>query len=262
MMNKNIQVTSFAGLHIAFSVFLFLASCLLPIAAFSQNWAMRVDGRVYANKVKLAGSIVTLYKNGVQEKQVITEADGAFFFKLPLNAEYIVTVTKPGFITKKLKILTTNVPTGRADTVKFKPFQPNFTIFEMPIDPETSKRMEAILSQPLAVYQYILSEKNFDYDEKYTDMIKARLSELEELQKKAENEMVDKAKTAAMEAEKQMELDKNYNAAINRADKAFGGRDYINAKAGYKEASGLKPEEAYPLQKIAEIDKLLVNGNK
>ena len=260
--NKNIQIPSFFGLQFAFIVFLFLAYCQLPIAAFSQNWTMKVDGRVLVNKVKLAGSIVTLYKNGVQEQQVITELDGAFFFKLPLNAEYILTVTKPGFITKKIKIITTNVPTDPADTIRFNPFQPNVTIFEMPLDPEISKRMEAILSQPLAVYQYILSEKNFNYDQKYTDMIKERISELEDLQKKAENEMVEKAKTAAVEAQKQMELDKNYNAAIDKADKAFATKDYVNAKAGYKDASGLKPAEVYPLQKLAEIDKLIVNGNK
>ena len=249
---KNISV---AGMHLAF---LFL----LPSAIHAQSWVMPVNGRVFANNDILAGSVVTLYKNSAQLKQVVTTSSGEFIFALPPDAEYVITITKPGFITKKLKVNTANVPASLADTAKFTPFQPDVTIFEMPTAPETSKRLEAILSQPLAVYQYIPSQKNFNYDEKYTDMIKARLTELSELQMQAENEMVEKAKAAAVEAQQQMDLDKKYKAAIDKADKAFGKKDYAIAKAGYKEALGLKPEEVYPKQKLLEVEKLLANGSK
>jgi len=260
--NTNKQITDYTGLHFLFFIFSFLSFCQLPVTAFSQNWTMPVDGRVFANSEILAGSVVTLFKNGTQLKQVVTTTSGTFNFELPPDAEYIITITKPGFITKKLKVNTTNVPASRADTGRFKPFQPDVTIFEMPIDPETSKRLEAILSQPLAIYRYIPAENNFNYDQKYTDVIKAQLFELEDLQKQAENEMVDKAKSAALEAQNQMDLDKKYNAAINKADKAFISKDYTLAKTGYKEAIGLKPAEVYPKQKLAEVDKLLANGHK
>nr|MDQ3048668.1 hypothetical protein [Bacteroidota bacterium] len=53
------------------------------------------------------------------------------------------------------------------------------------------------------------------------------------------------------------ELNAKYDAAISKGDKALASKDYTNAKAGFTEASGLKPAEAYPKTKLAEIDKLL-----
>jgi len=252
-----VDVTSFL-----FRIALAISFCIIQTSLFSQQWIMPVDGKVFANNDKLSGSIVTLYKNGAQIQQVVTTSNGKFSFELPPNAEYIIAITKPGFVTKKFKINTANVPADRVDGGNFNPFQPDVTLFEMPAVPEVAKRVEAILSQPIAIYQYIPSENNFNYDQKYTDVIQSKLSELADLQKKAEKEMADKAKNAAMEAQKQMELDKKYKAAIDKADKAFNNTDYLIAKGGYSEAAVIKPTEPYPKQKLAEIDNLLANANK
>ncbi len=58
------------------------------------------------------------------------------------------------------------------------------------------------------------------------------------------------------------ELQAKYDAAIAKADKALAGKTYDAAKAGYNEALGLKPAEAYPKTKLAEIDKLLADASK
>jgi len=55
------------------------------------------------------------------------------------------------------------------------------------------------------------------------------------------------------------EIDDKYNAAIASADKYFSAKDYDNAKNSYNEASGLKPGEAYPKDKIAEINQILTD---
>ena len=55
------------------------------------------------------------------------------------------------------------------------------------------------------------------------------------------------------------ELNDKYNAAISKADGALSGKDYTNAKAGYNEALGLKPNEKYPKDKLAEIEKVLAD---
>lgn len=223
---------------------------------------MPVEGKVFAGEQKLAGSIVTLFKDGKQLSQIVTTSNGKFSFELPANAVYIISVTKPGFVTKKFKISTQNVPPDRSDGGNFNPFQPDVTLFEMPTAPEIAKRVEAILSNPIAVYQYVPSEENFNYDEKYTQSIQSKLAELADLQKQAEKEMAEKAKNAALEAQKQMELDKKYKAAIDKADKAFNSKDYPSAKTGYNEASGIKPTEQYPKTKLSEIDKLLADAGK
>src|ERR1043166_8008983 len=135
-------------------VFLFFL-LWIPLISRSQNWVMPVDGKVMVGVQKAAGAIITLYKNGTQQQQVVTTSNGKFSFELLPNAEYIIAVTKPGYVTKKFKIVTANVPADRADAGNFNPFEPDVTLFEMPTAPEISKRVEAILSQPIAIYQYI-----------------------------------------------------------------------------------------------------------
>lgn len=234
---------------------------IMPLFIQAQDWVMDVDGKVFVQGQKVAGAVVTLFRNGQQIQQVVTTNNGRFSFSLPPNGEFIIAVTKPGYITKKFKIVTANVPPDRAQAGQFNPFEPDVTLFEMPTSPEISKRVEAILSQPIAIYQYIPAENNFNYDEKYTEAIQSKLAELAELQKQAEKEMQEKAKNAALEAQKQLEIDNKYKAAIAKGDKALAAADYATAKAGYTEALAVKPQEAYPKSKLADIDKLLANAN-
>ena len=176
---------------------------------------MPVEGKVFAGVARLAGSIITLFKDGKQLSQLVTTSNGKFSFELPANAVYIISITKPGFVTKKFKISTQNVSPDRSKGGNFNPFQPEVTLFEMPTAPEIAKRVEAILSNPIAVYQYVPGEENFNYDEKYTQSIQSKLAELADFQQQAEKEMVEKAKNTAAEAQKQMGFAEKYNAAID-----------------------------------------------
>ena len=68
------------------------------------------------------------------------------------------------------------------------------------------------------------------------------------------------AKREALEKErleKQQALDKQYLAAITAADKLLATKSYPEAKTQYTAALALKPGEAYPGTKIAEINKIL-----
>lgn len=78
--------------------------------------------------------------------------------------------------------------------------------------------------------------------------IKGRLDA--EAQAKAEKERLEREKA---------DKDKRYNDAIAAADRAFKAKDYAGAKSGYGDASNVKPEEQYPKDRIAEIDKLLAD---
>ncbi|MCW0485021.1 hypothetical protein, partial [Gaoshiqia sediminis] len=55
----------------------------------------------------------------------------------------------------------------------------------------------------------------------------------------------------------QAQLDANYRQAIAQADQQFGQQEWQPAKASYQTALGLKPNEAYPKQRIEEIDRQL-----
>jgi len=82
---------------------------------------------------------------------------------------------------------------------------------------------------------------------------KDKIAEIDNLlaeiaRKKAEEE-------AAQMAEKERE--EKYQSLIAQADKSFGSKQYEEAKSSFNQAIGVKPNEQYPKDKIAEIDKLL-----
>jgi len=58
---------------------------------------------------------------------------------------------------------------------------------------------------------------------------------------------------------KQKALDDQYAAAIAKADKSFALKTWEQAKTDYAAASALKPNEAYPKDKILEIEKIVAD---
>ena len=61
---------------------------------------------------------------------------------------------------------------------------------------------------------------------------------------------------------KQKSSDQLYKDYITQADKKFNEKNYVLSKELYKRAQALKPNEPYPPQRIAEIDKLLAQKNQ
>jgi tetratricopeptide (TPR) repeat protein len=58
---------------------------------------------------------------------------------------------------------------------------------------------------------------------------------------------------------KQKALDDQYSSTIVKADQSFAAKTWEQAKTDYTAASALKPNEAYPKDKILEIDKILAD---
>lgn len=63
----------------------------------------------------------------------------------------------------------------------------------------------------------------------------------------------------AAAAKNKAELDAKYQAAIKKGDDAFAAKNWVNAKAGYNEALGIKANEQYPKDKLAAIDKAIAD---
>ncbi len=77
---------------------------------------------------------------------------------------------------------------------------------------------------------------------------------------KAEQDAAEKARLAEEERLRNAsaaELEARYKAAITKADGAFRTGDHATARSSYEEALTVKPKEAYPTDRIAEIDRLL-----
>lgn len=69
--------------------------------------------------------------------------------------------------------------------------------------------------------------------------------------------LVAEAARKAEEERKAAELEARYTGLIGSADKAFDGKKLSEALNDYKDASALKPQEAYPKERIAAIEQQL-----
>jgi hypothetical protein len=222
------------------------------------QWLYEIDGTVTTGNKKLDGAIITLYKGTTQTQQVTTPANGKFSINLEQEFEYTLTVTKPGFITKKFLFSTKGVPTDIAKNFEGGA-KPEISIFEIPKDPAVVSQVNAILSQPMAKFLYDPTEQDIVFDKGYSESMLQELNRLNQLEKEVKKKVEDESKNQQLNT---TAIDSKYNAAISKGDAAFSKKDYVNAKTAYQDALTIKKGEAYPLGKIVEIEKLLADANK
>ena len=145
-----------------------------------------------------------------------------------------------------------------------------------PNDKHASDRVIAIDEILSAQRRAELEEKQ--KNEEYYNLIKAAdnlrdqkqydkaISTYEQaLAKKTEQYPKDQIKSIKELIEKEAanaKLEKDYNDAMTAAKELFGAEKYEEAKAKYQVASGLKPAEKAPIERIAEIDKILANKSE
>src|SRR5690606_32975388 len=101
------------------------------------------------------------------------------------------------------------------------------------------------------------AKKYEDAKAKYNEAIGIKPDEKYPKDKIAEIDTI-LADLAKKEAEEKAKTEQ-YNAAIAAADNALNAKKYEDAKAKYNEAIGIKPDEKYPKDKIAEIDSILAD---
>ena len=108
-------------------------------------------------------------------------------------------------------------------------------------------------------YQDLITQADKAFNAKDYNNAKSKYSDAANLkpdEKYPKDKIAEIDKILAEQAAKQ-KLEKQYQDLIAQADKAFNTKDYNNAKSKYSDASKLKPDEKYPKDKIAEIDKIL-----
>lgn len=224
-----------------FRQFLIVTFWVLSSIAYTQEaptFPLHVEGTITnLEDTPMPGAIIQVSQNGQVIKNITTDGSGSYQFDLPLNSDYVVTVTKPGHVAKKFTVSTKGVPPDRA-TSKFGTVEASLSLFE---------KMDGIdysaLNQPMNKYSYNANKENFEYDANYLNAMIASLQNIMAQQQ------------AAIERAKQLE--KNYQAAIKAGDKAFQKNDWAAAKAAYTQALGLKPNETWPKDQMTQIDKII-----
>jgi hypothetical protein len=118
----------------------------------------------------LDSAIVKVYnERNVLVAEHITNRKGRCNFKLPLNRRFVVEVSKPGFVTKKIEV-NTKVPPERKLAYIF-PF--SIDIFE-----EVPGLDVSALNKPIARISYLFTITQFDYDNVYTSKVNQELKKM------------------------------------------------------------------------------------
>src|SRR4051812_4261126 len=97
----------------------FLFTRLLAQEPPVQTFQLHVEGHITnLEDTPLPGTVVQVVQGGKVIASNTTDGTGKYSFDLPLNADYEVSVARPGFVAKKYSISTRGVPPERA-TSKF-----------------------------------------------------------------------------------------------------------------------------------------------
>lgn len=212
----------------ATAAFVLLAASLFAQGKFKANGRMKIEGG------DMAGARAVVYKNGVKER-TITSGLSKFALELDLNANYIVSFEKDGYVAKKISF-DTRVP---ADAVAngFTPFDFAVSLFKQYDDINM-----VVFNQPVGMIRYSTSAGDFDYDTDYTKSIQSQLQEaVAQVEKKQKQEAqgaaeAEKRKAEEAKAQAKADAEAKKQAAANEAAAAKAKADAERAAAAEAKA--------------------------
>lgn len=165
---------------------------LLPVLLSAQG-RFTVNGRLKIEGGDLSSSRMVVYKNGVKERTLSTGLN-KFSLDLELNANYIVSFEKDGYVAKKVSF-NTNAP-AEAIASGFTPFDFAVSLFKQYDDINI-----VVFNQPVGIIRYDDKTGDFDYDTDYTKSIQSQLQQvLTQVEQKQKEESVNEKEKAAQEA--------------------------------------------------------------
>lgn len=228
----------------------------------------------------LSGARATLYEGTNEVSAVNTSSDGRFKFTLQRNKTYTIEISKDGLVSKSISFKT-NLPddvTGiwtsefsiglvkycdgvdygllrqPVDIVEFDPGRKEFVS-----NREYVAKMRPGIENILISYEECMLDK-YDNAVKEADRLvtgkdfDAAISAYEEALQIYPDESYPRKRIAEIEAllRKQETNEDNYNNLISQADALYEDGKFNEAQAKYKEASSVKPGEAYPKEKMQQ----------
>lgn len=209
----------------------------------AQNWKLKLSSNVeivnwkltsVADKTQkaLQGASIVLTKNGTVVEETTTNGDGDFTVMVPPNGEFLLTVSFPGYNTKRFSINTFNVPEDFAGN----DYKPTFSIggFIM------AKAFPGIdysgLQKPLVHVEFKAKRKVFDHDEIITENGLAIVTKIYNDESK---------------------LIQEFCSTNKKGDAALAKPDCPLAKMLYEKAISLIPGEPYPVEQLAKVGQCL-----
>ena len=171
-----------------------VGTLVLASAAGVLAQTFQINGRVKVDGGALEGVKVVVYKNG-EKQRTVTSGLSKFSLDLDLNADYVLSFEKEGFVSKKLSF-DTHAP-AEAVANGFTPFEFAVNIFKQYDDVNS-----VVFNQPVGMIRFSAEADDFDYDTDYTKSIQSELEKaIAEVTKKQEEEKDKDAKAAKQEEE-------------------------------------------------------------
>lgn len=166
-----------------------------------------------------------------------SDGKGEYKIVLEYDKEYVITFSKPGFITKKIIMNTFGVPDKRKQKV------PDMIAEITMVQPNNCIKAE-MLDKPIGRAKYFANKNVIEWDMDYSAPLLSAL-----------NEMLDKCEEEA-EKEKEAELQRQKDCAdaMKDANKTFAKKNWKEAKTGYKKALTFCPENTEAKDRLKLID--------
>lgn len=282
-----------------FLIISFLVLCANIVSA--QKTAMIMEALVTDDGKKMSGAVVEVFRNGKFVEKVLTDGKGRADIAMSAGFVYTITISGNGMITKKIEVDTKSTPTDLSEPLYYpaevdifnKVDGIDYSILNQPIgkiafnpelgdfsaDESHTKKVQSALKKMTQDYmakkaQALAAAKGnkklYDAAIKIADKAFAeeKWEEAEVDYKKAAEYMplemhpqfqLAELKTKLIEIRK---LNAKYDQAIKAAEAAEKAKDFAAAISEYKRASGYKPNEAYPSDKVKALQTTLANAGK
>ena len=162
-----------------------------------------------------------------------SDGNGEYKMVLVFDKEYVISFSKPGFISKTITLSTFGVPENKRH--KTPDMNAEITMFK----PNECIKAE-MLDKPIGRAVYFTDKNIIDWDMVYSMPLLEKL-----------NQMLD---DCSKQQEKELQKEKDYLAEMKKADNAFAKQDWAEAKQGYENALQLFPNKPDPKEKLKLID--------
>lgn len=285
---------SLVRFYFQFSVVL---CCLLPVSMLAQDEILDIRGNIKDTDTmkKLDDVQIVVIQNG-SEFDAFTVSNGKYETDLPLGYTYIIQFSRKDYVTKKIQIDTKGIPDedlagGFQLTMDMSLFAFvegfDLSILDPPIGKATFDPQKNSIAFDFGYTQRI-NQKIEDEFERLANLGEEEekmREEFEEWLRKGDGKMGqekfsdalsnynkaldifpddataiekrDAAQAALDAANADAELEARYQELIGNGNDQIKSSNYDDALSSFEEASGLKPEEKLPRDKIREIENIL-----
>jgi serine phosphatase RsbU (regulator of sigma subunit)/Tfp pilus assembly protein PilF len=213
--------------------FLLLFIFLVTGSYISDTLQLNVQGIVTHDGKTINGAVINVILNSKIVSQVITRKNGRFDFSVNYGEDYIVEVSKEGFITKKI-IISAKID---EDIIRAGGVTEGFFDLQIPMIEMIPGLNTSVFNQPVKKYVFDRNSWLFNSVKEVENQVNRQIE-------KVVNQL------SVLKQQK-------YKRLINIADSLLGKSNYEDSWIAYENALEYFPNESYPKTQIKNINKLI-----